>query len=352
MKKTLIGIILVVVIVAGALFAVSPVRPVDWKPDANVGLNNMFLKNDALRAARVFNTNVLLGPEDIYISDEGIAYTGLANGNVVSFPVNSPTNSRIIANTGGRPLGIKLDAQGNIIVSDAVKGLLSISPDGEISVLVNAVNGMALRFVDHHVIAQNGDIYFSNASNRYGITNYMYDFIEATATGTIYRYSPTTGRTELLMSGLFFANGVALGPEDAYLLVAETGRSRIMKYHLSGPQKGQSTVFANNLPGMPDNISFNGGDTFWVGMIALRDWRVEGLSAFPILRRVMGALPLEWLAPKEGYGFLLGFDTHGNVVANYQAGDTYNAITSVQEHNNTLYIGSLLSNGVAVLPLQ
>ena len=352
MKNTLGGIILLVVLVAGVLFAISPVRPVEWQPDANVGLNNMFLKNEALSAATVFNTNALVGPEDIFVSDEGIAYTGLANGNIVSFPVNSPNNSRIITNTGGRPLGIRLDAQGNIVVSDAVKGLLSIAPNGETSVLVNSENGGALRLIDHHVIAQNGDIYFSNASSRYGINNYLYDFIEASATGTIYKYSASSGKTELLMSGLFFANGVALGPDDAFLLVAETGRSRILKYHLSGPKKGQATIFANNLPAMPDNISFNGSDTFWVGMVSLRDWRVESLSAFPIIRRIMGAVPLEWIAPKDGYGFLLGFDVNGNVVANYQSEETYDTVTSAYQHGDKLYLGSLTSNGVAILPLQ
>ncbi|MFC4700788.1 strictosidine synthase family protein [Glaciecola siphonariae] len=351
MKKALLGIILLITIAAGVLYVKSPLRPVNWYPDATIGLNNMFSPNTALSAVTIYNRSALIGPEDIYVSDDGIAYTGLANGAIVSFPVSSPNNSRVIANTGGRPLGIRGDNEGNLIVSDPIRGLLSVSLGGRVNVLVNSFEGAPLRLIDHHDIAENGDIYFSNASSRFGIDDYLHDFLEASATGSIYRYSPESGETNMVMSGIFFANGVAVGPNDEFLLVAETGKSRILKYHLKGKRKGETSIFANNLPAMPDNISFNGTDTFWVGMVSLRDWRVEALAAFPAIRRMLGALPMEWLEPKEGYGFVLGFDIHGNVVANYQSPNVYNTVTAAYEHNGNLYLGSLHSNGVAVLSL-
>lgn len=352
MKNIFAALVALVIIVLGVLYAVSPVRPIAWQPDANAGLKNMFMKNNALDTVRVVNSNTLLAPEDVFVSADGVVYTGLANGDVVSFPVNSPDNVRVIANTGGRPLGVRLDTQGNIIVSDPVKGLLSITPDGDITTLVREYNGRPLLLIDHHEIAANGDIFFSNASSRYDLNNYLYDFIEASASGNIYRYSPATEETELLMSNLFFANGVTLGPNDEYLLVAETGKSRILKYHLNGPKTGQTTVFANNLPAMPDNLSFNGSDTFWVGMVSLRDWRVESLSAYPSLRRIIGALPMAWFEPTSFYGFVLGFDLYGNVVGNYQSADSYTNITSAYEHNGSLYLGSLTSSGVGILAIE
>lgn len=352
MKNIVMVFIILLIVVAGVLYVISPVRPVIWLPDANTGLTNMFLKNNTLDGVRVVGRNTLIGPEDVFVSPEGIAYTGLDNGNVVSFPISNPNNITVIANTGGRPLGVRLDAQGNLIVSDPVKGLLSITPSGQISTLVKDFEGRRLLLIDHHEIAANGDIYFSNASGRYDINGYIYDFIEATATGSVYRYSPSTGKTERLMSHLFFANGITLGPFDEFLLVAETGKSRIMKFMLTGPNKGQTSIFANNLPAMPDNLSFNGRDTFWAGMISLRDWRVESLAAYPIIRRIMGSFPLEWFEPTESYGFVLGFNLHGKVVANYQSSDSYTAITSAYEHEGLLYLGSLSSNGIGVLSLE
>ncbi|WP_395340398.1 SMP-30/gluconolactonase/LRE family protein [Ningiella sp. W23] len=349
MKTTFIVILLIIAIGFGSLYAISPIRPKSWQPDANAGLQNMFMENDELNTAMVLHASTLIAPEDIVVTSEGLLYTGLENGDVVSFDVNEPDNIRVIANTGGRPLGVRLNKSGNIVVSDPVKGLLSITPEGEISTLVTQYKGKSLLLIDHHDIAENGDIYFSDASARYSIDNFIYDFLETSATGSIYKYSAQSGDVEKVMDGLFFANGVALGPNDEYLLVAETGKSRILKHHLVGDTAGTTSVFASHLPGMPDNISYNDKGEFWIGMVSLRDWRVEGLAAFPALRRALGALPIEWFEPTEHYGFFLGYDTYGNVIANYQGDSKYTAVTSVYEHEGKLYLGSLHSNGIAVI---
>nr|WP_136252727.1 SMP-30/gluconolactonase/LRE family protein [Ningiella ruwaisensis] len=351
MKKILGAIIILLVLLLGILYAISPVRPVAWQPDANAGLKNMFMRNNEADSVQIVGQNRLPAPEDITVSDNGVLFTGLENGDIVSFPVSDPANITVIANTGGRPLGVRIDKQGDLIVSDAIKGLLKVSLDGTVTTLVDSFQGKPLLLVDHHDIAENGDIYFSNASSRYGMETFLYDFIEASATGEVYRYSPDTGETIKLMDGLFFANGIALGPNDDYLLVTETGKSRILRYDLAGKNAGETSIFATNLPGMPDNISFNDEGIFWVGMVSLRDWRVENLANYPSLRRIVGALPLKWLEPTEHYGFFVGFNEYGRVVANYQSPAKYTSITSVYEHEDKLYIGSLKMNGVAVLSL-
>jgi len=351
-RKLISYLVLGVLIALITLYAISPIRPVMWQPDADAGLNNMFSVNQALSAVSIKGEARLQAPEDIVISDDGVVFTGLANGDLVRFNVDTPEQVSLITNTGGRPLGVRLDNQGNLIVSDAIKGLLKVTPDGEMSVLLNEYQGKLLRFIDHHDVAENGDIYFSDASARFDLSNFIHDFLEASATGSIYRYSTSTGETVRIMTDLFFANGVALGPDDAYLLVAETGKSRILKYYLNGPEKGLTTIFANNLPAMPDNLSFNDDGTFWAGMVSLRDWRVESLAPFPELRRILGALPISWLEPKSFYGFVIGFDLNGKVSANFQTPDAYTSITAAYEYDNKLYLGSLHSNGIAVMPLK
>jgi sugar lactone lactonase YvrE len=348
MRRIFSYFILALLIALIALYAISPIRPVIWEPDADAGLKNMFSVNDALNSLEVIGASRLAKPEDLVVTDDGTVYTGLISGDIVSFNVDSPNDITVVANTGGRPLGIRVDSAGDLIVSDAMKGLLKVTLGGEVSVLVNQYQGRLLRFIDHHDIADNGDIYFSDASERYTLDNYLFDFLEASATGSIYKYSPQTGDTVRIMSNLFFANGVALGPDDEYLLVAETGKSRILKYHLRGRLAGETTIFANNLPAMPDNLSFNDDGIFWAGMVSLRDWRVESLAPLPELRRILASVPTEWIAPKTFYGFVLGFDLSGNVVANYQTQEAYTAITAAYEHQGKLYLGSLHSDGIGV----
>jgi sugar lactone lactonase YvrE len=63
-------------------------------------------------------------------------------------------------------LGLKFDHLGNLIVADEHLGLLSFDPFGQVSVLTNAINGPLIGFPDHLDVAENGIIYFSDATQR------------------------------------------------------------------------------------------------------------------------------------------------------------------------------------------
>ena len=43
-------------------------------------------------------------------------------------------------------------------------------------------------------------------------------------------------------------------------------RYRIQRYWLTGDKAGTSDVFADNLPGCPDNINSNGMGVFWIAL--------------------------------------------------------------------------------------
>jgi sugar lactone lactonase YvrE len=44
------------------------------------------------------------------------------------------------------------------------------------------------------------------------------------------------------------------------VLVNETGAYRISRYWLTGPKAGTHDMFIDNLPGLPDNLAFNGSN--------------------------------------------------------------------------------------------
>ena len=75
--------------------------------------------------------------------------------------------------------------------------------------------------------------------------------------GRLLRYEPTADETTVLADGLQFANGVAVGPDERYVLVNETGRlPRSSGYGSKGSRvPGRTEVFIDNLPGLPDGIS-------------------------------------------------------------------------------------------------
>ena len=69
-----------------------------------------------------------------------------------------------------------------------------------------------------------------------------------------------------MLEGLNFANGLTLSPDEDFLLVLESGRGRIWRYHLTGEMKDIIEVFSV-LPGVVDNITPNGDGGYLVGIL-------------------------------------------------------------------------------------
>lgn len=324
----------------------SPIDPAVWTPAPNPGLTGVFAPNQKLANVQLLLENQGKGPEDITQGPDGWFYTGVEDGRILRF--SSENQLQEIANTQGRPLGLRFDQAGQLIVADALKGLLSISPDGQMKVLTDSVDGTKMTFVDALDIAADGTIWFSDASQRVGYDGVMHDFLEVRPSGRLLSYSPKTGKTSVHLSELFFANGVALGPDDSFVLINETGTGRIHRLWLKGEKAGSNDLFYDGLPGGPDNISFNGTDLFWVATPMIRSAELEGLADQPMLRKLLGALPQGSLYPLPEKGMVLALDLEGNVVHNLQSlKGNYSGITSVSQFGDQLYMGSLYMSAVA-----
>ena len=108
-----------------------------------------------------------------------------------------------VANTHGRPLGLQHDPFGNIVVADAKKGLLAITPQGKIVVVAERFEDRPLKFVDDLDIAKDGTIYFSDASQRYGIDEYTLDFLEGQGDGAVVLVRSAIGHVAGALDGIW-----------------------------------------------------------------------------------------------------------------------------------------------------
>lgn len=323
------------------------VTPEVWHPEKKPELTGKYAVNNRLKAVTEIGKGAGIGAEDVDLDSQGRIYGSFADGRILRFDPDG-SNEIEFANTKGRPLGMEFDPKGNLIIADAKKGLLSLSPQGELTVLSTQTEGNRFGFTDDVDVANDGKIYFSDASDRYNIENYLIDLIEHTPNGKLLVYNPDDNTTKVLLSNLYFANGVAVSPDLSFVLVVETSSYRVKKYWLKGNKQGTSEIIVDNLPGFPDGISSNGKGIFWLAIAYPRNIYLDRFADRPFIRKILLRLP-DFLRPKpKNYGFVLGIDENGKVIYNLQdpSPESFSPITSVEEVDGMLYLGSLTYDAI------
>jgi sugar lactone lactonase YvrE len=214
------------------------------------------------------------GPEDVVVDSAGQLWAGLEDGRIVRVPADGG-DPVVVADTGGRPLGLHVARDGRVLVCDSHRGLLALDPaSGGLATLVDSVEGRRLKFCSNVTETGDGTIYFTESTSRFHFEDYTAPIVEARGTGSLFRLG-ADGSTSTLLRGLYFANGVTPTADGSALVFAETVGRRLSKYWLSGPKAGTAESLAVNLPGMPDNLSAGADGRIWCAFVASANAALE-----------------------------------------------------------------------------
>jgi sugar lactone lactonase YvrE len=335
------------------LLAPVPIAPAAWTPPVAPGLTGQYEQNSRLAPVQRLSLGTGHAPEDVAIDAEGKIYGGFEDGRIIQLRADG-TQPREFANTHGRPLGLVFDRDGNLIVADALKGLLSIDKAGQVKLLADEADGVKFESLNDLDVSKDGTIYFTEASHKFPMSQHVNDLLEHQPNGRLLAWDPQTQKARTLLRDIYFANGVAVSPDQTFVLVAETGMYSVRRVWLAGPKQGQADIFVDNLPGFPDGISSNGKDKFWLALVTPRQALFDRLLPHPFLRKVVYRLPKSLQPAPQRYSFVLALDSQGRVVENLQNGasDCYAQIANVVEHNGALYFGSIGEDTVGRFALR
>ncbi|WP_308170508.1 SMP-30/gluconolactonase/LRE family protein [[Mycobacterium] fortunisiensis] len=312
---------------------IDPVRwnppPIDRLPDAGpAALSVVPMPGD--------------GPEDVVADAAGHLWTGLVDGRIVR--VSPDGAATVIADTGGRPLGMHVARDGRVLICDSHRGLLALDPETrKLSTLVDSVAGRPLMFCSNVTETSDGTIYFTESTSTFRFEHFSAAIMEARGRGSLFRLG-SDGSVSTVLDGLYFANGVTVTADGSALVFAETQARRLSKYWLSGPRTGTVTPLAVHLPGYPDNISTGADARIWVAMVSPPNTAAESLAPrAPVIRKLLWRLP-DRLQPQIGpQVWVLAFDADtGRPVSGIRMRHpSFGVVTGVVELDGRLWMSSI-----------
>ncbi|WP_158814767.1 SMP-30/gluconolactonase/LRE family protein [Methylocapsa sp. S129] len=327
-------------------------------PSTEAGSASLYAVNDRLHEVELIGLGELDGPEDTILDAADHLYTGSRHGDVVRFIAPDYRRQEIFAHIGGHPLGMAFDSEGNLIVCVAGMGLYKIAPDRVVSKLsdqtnrslLSVIDDSRMRLADDLDIAPDGRIFFSEATIRFDMSEWMVDALEARGNGRIICYDPRDRSSRTVISKLLFANGICMANDGESFFFAETWGCRISRYWFTGGKAGRREIVIENLPGYPDNINRASDGNYWLALVGMRTPAFDLGLAMPNFRRRMAQRIAsdEWLFPNMNTGCVVKFNEAGVIVDCLWDGRGINhpMITSMREHKGYLYLGGVSNNRI------
>jgi len=227
-----------------------------------------------------------------------------------------------------------------------------VNTEGTVELLTDEAEGQKFRITDAVDVADNGIIYFSDASYKYSLSECALDILEGKPHGRLLSYDPATKSTKVLLQNLYFANGVAVSPDQNYVIFCETPVRRCRKYHIQGKEEGRVDEFIDNLPGIPDNIRYDGEGHYWIAFFSGPTLSWDLAVRYPFIRKGIAIMEKYRVRPHtEKNSGILAVDLAGKPIAHYyDPGLSF--LTSGIKIGDHLYCGSVVLPYITRLNLK
>lgn len=331
--------------------------------DPRPGSGTVFEFNDKMKNTETIGLDQVDGPEDVILDQKGRLYGSVRQGWIVRFSGENFSKREIFANLGGRPLGMAFDKNKNLVVCVGGMGLYGVKPDGEVFKITDETNrtwtrlkdDSRIRLADDCDIAQDGKIYFSEATIRYKMEDWPIDGQECRPNGRLICHDPATGITKTVVRNLIFPNGVCLAHDGKSILIGLTWKCDVLRYWIEGPKKGKIETLISGLPIYIDNINRASDGTYWLASVGLRTPVYDLAMKMPSFRlRMVKFVPSdEWLYPNVNWGCVIKFNEQGQVLESYwDPTGAFSHVTSMREHKGYLYMGGLHNNRIGRLKIK
>lgn len=281
------------------------------------------------------------GPEDLALAPDGTLVTGDRRGRILR--IGAEDEATVLAEVGGRPLGLRYGPDGTLFVANHGIGLQAVDADGTVRLLADTAGSRPLRFLNGLAVTADGTVLVTDSSTRLHSTSlgpeepsYLFpNLLEGSATGRVVEVSPS-GDIRVLAEGLAFPNGIVLSRDERRVIVAESLASRLVTV-----ERGTGAVapLGPVLPGIPDNLSRGVDGTVLVGLYDRSPALDRLVLPTRMGREVVARLPADWFLGDGLSGSVLVIEEDGTVRGRFGALGT--AATGVLAEEGEWFLGAL-----------
>ncbi len=201
----------------------------------------------------IFGEPKLSHPEGVAVGPDGWIWAGNQDGDIVRIAPDGSTMEPV-ASTGGFALGLAFDKDRALFICDLRHAAVF---------RLDLATRKLVRFTEPGIVIPN----FPMVDRTHGRLLVSDSHAAGTPGPGIWAYDLETGAGGLWYAGdLNFANGLAMRPGDSAVYVCETLAAAITRIVLEPDgSAGAVSVFADDLPGLPDGIAFDAAGNLVVG---------------------------------------------------------------------------------------
>jgi gluconolactonase len=210
----------------------------------------------ATASVEIFGTGVVRS-EGVVIDREGNVWGGGRNGTVYKVSPDGVVHEVVQLPDRAIPNGVTLDRAGNFVYCDLRhKAVMRCAPDGKVSMIADRAGDLPLSIPNFASYDAEGNLYVSNSSSQPG-NKVFEEFTNPAPNGAVVRIRPD-GRGEVVATGIYFANGTAIDPNEDAVYVLESSRNDCVRIALRKDGTfGKPEIYASGFPAIPDGMAFD-----------------------------------------------------------------------------------------------
>jgi gluconolactonase len=199
----------------------------------------------------------VLKAEGVVVDKDNCVYGGGRNGVMYKVTPDGKVSELATLPSGSIPNGVTMDRNGDLVYCDLGKeAVVRVTQSGKVSMVADRVGDLHLSLPNFATYDAEGNLYVSNSSTN-NINNVLDDLINPSPRGAL-GVVRKSGKSEVVASGVFLANGTAIDPKEEAVFVLESTRFDCLRIAIKKDGTyGKPEVYSKDFPAIPDGMAFD-----------------------------------------------------------------------------------------------